>query len=111
MRTLLLLAFWTVATPLAAIVVIPHALLTGNSDFLYNVSMKIVRAGMWLTGVRLVITGRDRLDARQTYIFMSNHVSNIDPPLLVPNLPKRTSVLVKKELFRRGSCRRRRERC
>jgi 1-acyl-sn-glycerol-3-phosphate acyltransferase len=31
---------------------------------------------------------------------MSNHVSNLDPPLLVPLIPRRTSVLAKKELFR-----------
>jgi 1-acyl-sn-glycerol-3-phosphate acyltransferase len=31
---------------------------------------------------------------------MSNHVSNVDPPVLIPRLPRRTSVLVKKELFR-----------
>jgi 1-acyl-sn-glycerol-3-phosphate acyltransferase len=31
---------------------------------------------------------------------MANHVSNADPPLLIPALPRRTSVLVKKELFR-----------
>jgi 1-acyl-sn-glycerol-3-phosphate acyltransferase len=34
------------------------------------------------------------------YIFMSNHVSNIDPPLLVPLLPRRVTVMVKKELFK-----------
>jgi 1-acyl-sn-glycerol-3-phosphate acyltransferase len=100
MRTLLTLLWWAVATPLAALFLIPHALFTGNSDLLYSVAMRIVRAGMWISGVRTVITGRDRLDPRQTYIFMANHVSNIDPPLLIPLLPKRTSVLVKKELFR-----------
>jgi 1-acyl-sn-glycerol-3-phosphate acyltransferase len=30
---------------------------------------------------------------------MSNHVSNVDPPILIPLIPKRTSVMVKKELF------------
>jgi 1-acyl-sn-glycerol-3-phosphate acyltransferase len=100
MRTLLTLAWWSIATPLAALVFIPYALLTGNSDPLYNVAMRIVRAGIWLSGIRVVITGRDRLDPKQTYIFMANHVSDIDPPLLIPLLPKRTSVLVKKELFR-----------
>jgi 1-acyl-sn-glycerol-3-phosphate acyltransferase len=30
---------------------------------------------------------------------MSNHVSNIDPPIMVPLIPRRTSVMVKKELF------------
>ena len=100
MRTLLTLGFWTIATPLAALVMIPHALLTGNADALYAVAMWIVRVGIKLSGVRLTVRGRERLDPRQTYIFMSNHVSNLDPPLLVPALPKRTSVLVKKELFR-----------
>ncbi len=100
MRTLLTLAWWSIATPLAALVFIPYALLTGNSDPLYNVAMRIVRSGIWLSGIRVTITGRDRLDPKQTYIFMANHVSDIDPPLLIPLLPKRTSVLVKKELFR-----------
>jgi 1-acyl-sn-glycerol-3-phosphate acyltransferase len=100
MRTLLTLAWWSIATPLAALVFIPYALLTGNSDPLYNVAMRIVRAGIWISGIRVTITGRDRLDPKQTYIFMANHVSDIDPPLLIPLLPKRTSVLVKKELFR-----------
>ncbi len=31
---------------------------------------------------------------------MSNHTSNLDPPILLPLIPGRTSVLVKKELFR-----------
>ncbi|MFI5073389.1 MAG: lysophospholipid acyltransferase family protein, partial [Terriglobales bacterium] len=44
--------------------------------------------------------GLDKLDPQQTYIFMSNHVSNIDPPLLLPLIPRRTSVMVKKELFK-----------
>ena len=100
MRTILTLVWWIIATPLAALVLVPHALLTGNADPLYQVAMRIVRAGMWMSGVRVVIHGRNHLDPRQTYIFMSNHVSNIDPPLLIPLLPKRTSVLVKKELFR-----------
>ncbi len=87
-------------TPVAAAITLPYAALTGNSDFLYGVGMWVVRVGIRLSGVRVEIVGRDRLDPRQTYIFMSNHVSNLDPPLLIPLLPKRTSVLVKKELFR-----------
>ena len=100
MRTLLTLLWWTIATPIAALFVLPYAVLTGNSDPLYGVSMFIVHAGIWVSGIRVVVTGRDRLDPQQPYIFMANHVSNVDPPVLIPWLPKRTSVLVKKELFR-----------
>ena len=100
MRTLLTLAWWTLMTPVAAILTLPYAMLTGNSDFLYRTGMWAVRVGVKLSGVRVEIIGRDRLDPAQTYIFMSNHVSNLDPPLLIPLVPGRTSVLVKKELFR-----------
>jgi 1-acyl-sn-glycerol-3-phosphate acyltransferase len=87
-------------TPIAALLTLPYALLTGNSNFLYRMGMWVVRVGIRLSGVRAEIVGRDRLDPKQTYIFMSNHVSNLDPPLLIPLLPGRTSVLVKTELFR-----------
>ena len=100
MRTLLTLAWWTLMTPITALLTLPVALLTGNSDFLYRASMWVVRVGVRLAGVRVEIIGRDQLDPARTYIFMSNHVSNLDPPLLIPLLPGRTSVLVKKELFR-----------
>ena len=30
---------------------------------------------------------------------MSNHISNLDPPITLPLIPRRTSVMVKKELF------------
>ncbi|PYX19310.1 MAG: 1-acyl-sn-glycerol-3-phosphate acyltransferase, partial [Acidobacteria bacterium] len=55
--------------------------------------------GVRLAGVRVQTVGLDELDPTRTYIFMSNHVSNIDPPLLLPLIPRRTSVMAKKELF------------
>ena len=100
MRTLLTLAWWTLMTPVAAVLTLPYTLISGNGNFLYRTGMWVVRLGMKLSGVGIEIIGRERLDPKQTYIFMSNHASNLDPPLLIPLLPGRTSVLVKKELFR-----------
>lgn len=100
MRILLTLAFWIIATPIGALIAFPWTLITGNSGFLYRVGVWIVRGGMMLSGVRAEIVGRERLDPSTSYVFMSNHVSNLDPPLLIPAIPRRTSVLVKRELFR-----------
>jgi 1-acyl-sn-glycerol-3-phosphate acyltransferase len=58
------------------------------------------RTGVSLTGVRVEMVGLERLDPTATYVFMCNHVSNIDPPLLLPRIPGRTSVMAKQELFR-----------
>lgn len=99
-RTLLLLAFWLLLLPFAALIGFPWTFLTGKVDFLYWLGTRIAFTGIRLAGIRVQVTGLDRLDPAATYIFMSNHVSNLDPPILVPVIPRRTSVLVKKELFR-----------
>jgi 1-acyl-sn-glycerol-3-phosphate acyltransferase len=61
--------------------------------------MWITRSGLSIAGVRVEVEGLEQIDPDATYIFMCNHVSNLDPPILIPKLPRRTSVLVKKELF------------
>jgi 1-acyl-sn-glycerol-3-phosphate acyltransferase len=99
-RTILMLGFWAVLLPLVAVVAFPWTLLTGNISFLYRAGMWGAWTGVRLAGVRVRTIGLDKLDPARTYIFMSNHVSNIDPPVLLPLIPRRTSVMAKKELFR-----------
>ncbi len=99
-RALLLVLFWILSIPLAAIVGFPWTIISRKIDFLYNTAMKIARGGVRLAGVKVEIVGLDRFDNQGTYIYMCNHVSNIDPPIVIPAIPKRTSVLVKKEVFR-----------
>jgi len=99
-RALIVVLFWVFSIPLAAIVGFPWTIISRKIDFLYNTAMKIARAGVRLGGVKVEIVGLDRFDNQGTYIYMCNHVSNIDPPIVIPAIPKRTSVLVKKEVFR-----------
>jgi 1-acyl-sn-glycerol-3-phosphate acyltransferase len=99
-RTIIMLAFWAVAAPIAAVVGFPWTFITGRVDLLYKMSMWAAFTGVRLTGVRVETVGLDRVDPKRSYIYMSNHVSNLDPPLLLPIIPGRTSVMVKKELFR-----------
>jgi 1-acyl-sn-glycerol-3-phosphate acyltransferase len=99
-RTLVMLGFWTLALPIAALVGFPWTFLTGDVRFLYRLFMIGAANGVRLAGVRVEAIGLDKIDASRAYIFMSNHVSNLDPPITIPLIPKRTSVMVKKELFR-----------
>jgi 1-acyl-sn-glycerol-3-phosphate acyltransferase len=100
MRSLLTLLWWMIAAPLAALWGFPWTLLTGKIDALYWTAMWIARAGVRIAGIRWKLIGLEKLPMTSNYIFMSNHVSNIDPPLLVPLLPRRVTVMVKKELFK-----------
>ena len=98
-RTLLMLGFWAVLLPFAALLGFPWTLLTGDVRFLYHFAMWGALAGVKLAGVRIHTLGIEDLDVSRTYIFMVNHVSNLDPPLLLPLIPRRSSVMAKKELF------------
>ena len=98
-RTLAMLFFWGLAAPVAALIGFPWTFITGDIRFLYAMFMFGAWNGVRLTGVRVQTVGLDELDPSRTYIFMSNHVSNLDPPITIPLIPRRTSVMVKKELF------------
>jgi len=98
-RTILMLGFWAAVLPITVIVCFPWTLLTGNISFLYRVGMWAAFTGVRLAGIRVRTVGLEKVDATRAYIFMSNHVSNIDPPLMLPLIPRRTSVMAKKELF------------
>lgn len=99
-RTLAMLAFWGLAAPIAAIIGFPWTFITGDIRLLYRLFMWGAWYGVRVTGVQVQPIGLDKLDPAQSYIFMSNHVSNLDPPILIPLIPRRSSVMVKKELFR-----------
>lgn len=97
-RTCLMLLFWTMLLPIAAFVSL-WTIATDNIRLLYKVGMWGAFTGVRLAGVKVRTIGLEKLDPQRTYIFMSNHASNIDPPLLLPLIPRRTSVMAKKELF------------
>jgi 1-acyl-sn-glycerol-3-phosphate acyltransferase len=98
-RTIVMLGFWAALLPVAALIGFPWTLLTGNVSLLYRMGMWGAWTGVRLAGIRVETVGLDKLEVARTYIFMSNHVSNVDPPILLPLIPRRTSVMVKKELF------------
>ena len=99
-RALALLFTLVVLSIPAAIVTIPWAMITGNASPLYNISQIIVRIGYRLVGIHIVATGQENVPPNTACIFMANHVSNLDPPALLPRIPGRTSAFVKSSLMK-----------
>ncbi|HEY6414096.1 MAG TPA: lysophospholipid acyltransferase family protein [Edaphobacter sp.] len=85
--------------PLAGLIGIPYTFVVGDISLLYRVAMWIANAGVRAAGIRVEIIGLENIPAGRPCIFMSNHVSNLDPPVVLPLLPGRSSVLLKKELM------------
>jgi len=99
-RTLIMLTFWAIAAPVAALIGFPWTFLSGDIGLLYWLFTRGAFAGAWVAGMRVETVGLDCFDQSRSYIFMTNHVSNLDPPIQVALIPRRTSVMVKKELFK-----------
>ncbi len=100
LSTIKLLAVWiTLAVPVA-VIGIPVTWFAGNVKFLHHWSMVIVRAGLRAAGIRVVPTYELQFPAAEAFIFMANHVSNLDPPILASLLPGATSILLKSSLMK-----------
>ncbi len=87
------LCLYLLATPFVI-----HARLTGRIEPLYTVALWIVRNALRLAGVTIVVAGQENLPQR-TCIYMANHQSNIDPPILFVVLPPRIAMMGKKQVF------------
>ncbi len=84
----------------AAVVFIPWTIVTGNANPLYNAAQAINRAAFRMARIRVMVEGRENVPAHTACIFMANHVSNLDPPALLPQIPGRTSVFLKRALMK-----------
>jgi 1-acyl-sn-glycerol-3-phosphate acyltransferase len=98
--SLVLLATILVLGIPASLALIPWAVLTGNATPLYNAATTIMRIGYRLIGIRVMTEGLEHVPARTACIFMANHVSNLDPPALIPRIPGRTSAFLKRSLMK-----------
>jgi 1-acyl-sn-glycerol-3-phosphate acyltransferase len=71
---------------------------TGNSVHL--VARFWAKTILWVSGIRVTVTGIHRIKDLNSCIFMSNHESNYDIPVLLSHLPRQFRWLAKAELFR-----------
>ena len=91
---------YALLSPIAALLGFPWTWITGDITFLYRFSMWIAATGVRMAGIRVLTDGVENVPKDQPCIFMANHVSNLDPPVLLPQVPGRTAVFVKSELMK-----------
>jgi 1-acyl-sn-glycerol-3-phosphate acyltransferase len=58
--------------------------------------LKLVRP---VLGIKIAVEGKQRFHRRSAYVFMSNHLSFLDGPLLVMLIPQQIRVIMKKSIF------------
>ncbi len=99
MRSAILVLVFLILTVLAVPVLLMCALF-GLRDAFLVYGRWMMRVGRRILGIDLVVTGLDRLDRGTPYVFMSNHLSFLDGPLLMTILDRPARVIVKRFVFR-----------
>ncbi len=84
---------------LAVVVCLPYLWITRRLDFIYAYARLGIRLLLFFSGVRVQVTGGEYLGAGGV-VYMANHQSYLDPPILLASLPGAISFLAKAELFR-----------
>lgn len=99
-RSVCVLLFTWVYMLVASIPGLPAVLVLHNLSLIYAEARLGIRMLLGLAGVRIIEHGREHLPRRGAALYMANHQSNLDPPILFFRLPGYISVLAKQELFR-----------
>jgi 1-acyl-sn-glycerol-3-phosphate acyltransferase len=99
MRSAILVIVFLILTLLSIPVLLVSALFGPRDAFLaYGCWMR--RVGRFILGLDVEAEGLDRLDRGTPYIFMCNHLSFLDAPLLMTVLDRPARVIVKRFVFR-----------
>ena len=74
--------------------------LFGIEDFIFPPAKFGCKTYVWSSGARVHVSGLEHLDSDKAYVFIANHQSNLDPPLLFSYLDHNVGAIAKIELFR-----------
>ena len=99
MRTALLVLFYTVLV----IVITPFiivCMLTGLRQPLVAIGLWAMRVSRRVLGIEVEASGLDHIDPRTPSVFMPNHASFIDGPLVMVLIPGVARVIMKKSILR-----------
>ena len=98
-RTILLFLTYILIV-LALVPVLLIFLLTGVRDPILAIGKWAMRLSVRILGLRLDVSGLDRIDRRRPYLFMPNHISFLDGPMAFMLIPQPVRVILKKEVFK-----------
>ena len=84
------------------IIIVGHLLRSvfGIEDFIFPFAKFGAKTYLWAAGARVHVSGLEHLNPNQAYLFVANHQSNLDPPLLFAYLGHNTGAIAKKELLK-----------
>ena len=77
-----------------------YALIRPHHPHIDRIIRLWARRFLGVAPVKMTVEGRERIDPKKQYVFVSNHLSNFDIPLLFAATPHQIRYLSKKEVFK-----------
>lgn len=99
-RTVLVLAWGVPVTLARGTQAIRTAARGGGAPELHGIARTWARSILRASGVRVAVSGIERIAPGRAHIFMANHSGNYDIPVLLAHLPAEFRWVAKTELFR-----------
>lgn len=98
LRSLIFYFLFCLWTLIAIIIALPFSLV--SADWIHTIAIFWGRICLKLAGLQLLVEGRENISTSGPAIYVSNHQSNFDIPVLYAGLPIQFRWLAKQELFR-----------
>ena len=99
-RTAVVAVWVVIATFFLGVVAIVISFFNNTGNPVHWIARVWGRSILAVSGIRVSVTGVERIANDQPYIFMANHQSNLDIPVLLGHLPVQFRWLAKAELFK-----------
>ncbi len=100
LQTLIIILWFFLVTAVVASAVIVCSFFSRTGDGPHLLARFWANAILWVGRLKVTVTGVEKLDPERSYIYMANHQSNADIPLLLGRLPVQFRWLAKAELFK-----------
>ena len=100
LQTAVIVVWFSVVTVVIASSVIVCSFFSRTGNLPHLLARWWANSILWVARARITVTGAEKLEPGRSYIFMPNHQSNADIPLLLGRLPAQFRWLAKAELFK-----------
>ena len=99
-RTICILMWVVLTTIFWGLIAIFTSFFTRTGNPVHKVARMWARSIMFASRIKVTVNGLANIDPTQSYVYMSNHQSNFDIPVLLACLPVQFRWLAKAELFK-----------
>ena len=99
MRTALLVIFYVIVV-IALTPFILFCMLTGLREPIVSAGLWAMRVSRRILAITIDVAGLERIDPATSYVFMPNHISFLDGPLVMVLIPGVARVILKKSILR-----------